>query len=139
MSSDHDDKNGASNGSATLSDLPEPPDPVEVGLLAAPAPAAVLDLAEACVRYVERAVGVKLDFTPETLPLLDHYIGGARDVLSGRARPTEGAEPVDLVAQAAGAYLGEVIRRRHPCWWRSGDKESTPASNFIAFIWWFTQ
>jgi hypothetical protein len=131
-SGDHDHENGsngAMNGSPS-GDVPETPalDEKEVALLAAPPPAAVLDLAEACVRFVERAVGVKLDFTVETLPLLDHYIGGARDVLSGRATRAmpasggtdPGAENVDLVAQAAGAYLGEVMRRRYPCWWRVG-------------------
>jgi hypothetical protein len=130
VSSDHDHQNGSSNGAINgSSELEAPPlDEKELALLAAPPPAAVLDLAEACIRYVERAVGVKLDFTVETLPLLDHYVAGARDVLSGRATPVRaagatpdpGAENVDLVAQAAGAYLGEVIRRRYPCWWRVG-------------------
>lgn len=127
MSGDDHHGNGAGNGSMNGSPSGEivvetpPLDEKELALLAAPPPAAVLDLAEACVRFVERAVGVKLDFTVETLPLLDHYVAGARDVLSGRARPTEG-EPVDLVAQAAGAYLGEVMRRRYPCWWRVGSE-----------------
>jgi hypothetical protein len=125
MSSDHDHQNGSSKSAgngASSGDMPEISalDEKELALLAAPPPAAVLDLAEACVRFVERAVGVKLDFTVETLPLLDHYVAGARDVLSGRATPDPGAENVDLVAQAAGAYLGEVIRRRYPCWWRVG-------------------
>jgi hypothetical protein len=65
------------------------------------------------VRFVERAVGVKLDFTPETLPLLDHYLAGARRVLAEK----RSEEPVEVVAQAAGAYLGEVIRRRFPSFW----------------------
>lgn len=129
-SGDHDNQNGSSSNSSTSNGAldanaePETPalDEKERALLAAPPPAAILDLAEACIRYVERAVGVKLDFSVETLPLLDHYIGGARDVLSGRASPLEGAEPVDLVAQAAGAYLGEVMRRRYPSWWRVGSE-----------------
>ncbi len=70
------------------------------------------DLAEACVRFVERAVGVKLDYEPETLPLLDHYLNDAREAAG--QRPEAGA----LVAHAAGAYLGEVVRRRYPSWWR---------------------
>lgn len=91
----------------------------EAELLAAPPPDSITDLAHACVRFVERAVGVKLDFTVETLPLLDHYLAGARSVLEQREAIARG-EPLELVAQAAGAYLGEVIRRRHASWWRLG-------------------
>jgi hypothetical protein len=76
------------------------------------APDRVRDLAEACVRFVERAVGVKLDYEPETLPILDHYLAGAR--AAAGERPAAGA----LVAHAAGAYFGEVVRRRYPSWWR---------------------
>jgi hypothetical protein len=82
----------------------------------APPPQAIQDLAEACVRFVERAVGVKLDYEPETLPLLDHYIEQGRK--AARERP----ETVPLIAQAAGAYIGEVVRRRHKGWWRTEDK-----------------
>jgi hypothetical protein len=70
------------------------------------------DLAEACVRYVERAIGVKLDYEPETLSVLDHYLREAR--ASAAEKPTTGA----LLAHAAGAYFGEVVRRRHASWWR---------------------
>lgn len=77
-----------------------------------PAPERVRDLAEACVRFVEKAVGVKLDYEPETLPVLDHYLANARTAAG--ERPTTGA----LVAHAAGAYFGEVVRRRYPSWWR---------------------
>ena len=67
-------------------------------------PQAVRELAEACVRFVERAVGIALDYTPDTLPILDHYLQEARDV--GHE------EVVDLVAPSAGAYFGEVVRRQ---------------------------
>jgi hypothetical protein len=73
----------------------------------------VKDLAEACVRFVERKLKVKLDYEPETLPLLDHYLAEARGAAG--ERPEAGA----LVAHAAGAYLGEVVRRRYPSWWRA--------------------
>ena len=79
---------------------------------AEPAPDRVRDLAEACVRFVERAVGVKLDYEPETLSLLDHYLLGARTAAA--ERPAAG----ELVAHAAGAYFGEVVRRRYASWWR---------------------
>lgn len=81
-------------------------------------PDAIADLAAACVRFVERAVGVRLDFTPETLPLLDHYLADARKTLSDTPDDSKIIEPRALVAEAAAAYFGEVVRRRHPCWWR---------------------
>jgi hypothetical protein len=78
-------------------------------------PDRVSELADACVRFVERAVGVKLDYTLETLPIVDHYLAQARENLaSAAAKPEAGA----LVAHAAGVYFGEVVRRRHPSWWR---------------------
>ncbi len=63
----------------------------------------VRDLAEGCVRFVERALGITLDYTPETLPLLDHWLR------TGEAREKE--EVLELAAPAAGAYFGEVVRR----------------------------
>jgi hypothetical protein len=72
-------------------------------------PARVAELAEACVRYVERALGVRLDYEPETLPLLDHWLASAR---GGSA-----LEVSSIVAHASGAYFGEVVRRRYASWW----------------------
>ena len=79
----------------------------------APAPPAIQELADACVRFVERAVGVKLDYTAETLPLLDHYLASARG--AALERP----ETIAVIVQTAGAYFGEVIRRRHASFWRT--------------------
>jgi hypothetical protein len=76
------------------------------------APRQVLDLAAACVRQVLAAHRVELDFTPATLPVLDHYLNEARAAVG--ARP----ETLPLIAHSAGAYLGEVVRRSHACWWR---------------------
>jgi hypothetical protein len=74
------------------------------------APEAVRELADACVRYVRRALDIELDFTPDTLPLLDHYLRSAQDVSQ--------EEILNLVAPAAGAYFGEVVRRQlGPCRW----------------------
>ena len=77
-----------------------------------PPPERVGELAEACVRFVERAIGVKLDYQAETLSLLDHYLE------EGRKAAREKPETAALVAHAAGAYFGEVVRRRHASWWR---------------------
>jgi hypothetical protein len=82
-------------------------DPVE-----AAAPAEVLELAAACVRFVGSRLGIQPDFTNETLPLVDHYVA------EGRAALGERPEALPLAAHAVGAYLGEVVRRRHRCWWR---------------------
>lgn len=73
----------------------------------------MLDLADACVRFVERAVGVRLDYQAETLPLVDHWLREARAAVDTRP------ETVPLLAHAAGAYIGEVVRRRHAAWWRT--------------------
>jgi len=65
-------------------------------------PAAITDLAEACRRFVAQAVGAELDGTQDTLPFLDHYLSEA-----GAARD----EVLTLIAPAAGAYFGEVVRQ----------------------------
>ena len=81
------------------------------------APPEIAELAEACRVYVSRALEVELDFTLETLPVLDHYIAKARENLAERP------QLVELVTRSAGAYFGEVVRRAFPSFWRlpSGD------------------
>jgi hypothetical protein len=80
-----------------------------------PAPAAVTELAQACVRFVQAAVGVTLDFRPETLSVLDHYLGTRREeLLTARsANP----EAMGIVARAAAAYFGEVVRAQFRAFW----------------------
>lgn len=69
------------------------------------APMASIDeLSRACTEYVRRAVGIELDGTPDTLPILDHYLSNL-----GEADRTD--EILGLVVLAAGAYFGEVVRR----------------------------
>jgi hypothetical protein len=79
----------------------------------ATSPRAVVDLAASCVRFVKAALGFELDFERDTLPVLDGYLGGARAAVQERP------ETLPLVAAAIGAYLGEVVRRYHHCWWRT--------------------
>jgi hypothetical protein len=67
-------------------------------------PPVVLDLADSCVRFVKRALRIELDYTPETLPILDHYLREAQGI--------DREEIISLVAPAAGAYFGEVVRRQ---------------------------
>jgi hypothetical protein len=77
----------------------------------ASAPPVIDELARACIRYVQEAIGIRLDYEAETLPLLDHYLASRRDDLT--ARPELGG----LIARAAGAYFGEVVRRRVRTFW----------------------
>jgi len=105
--------------------LPEPESAAGRRLLEEPPPPAIAELADACVRFVERVVGVKLDYSLETLPLLDHYLEHARLAMAAKK---EGAESLEIVAQAAGAYFGEVVRRRYASWWRL---ETDPADHRI--------
>jgi hypothetical protein len=79
-----------------------------------PPPGAVHDLAERAVEYVRRAVGIVLDYTPETLPVLDHYLGTV---------PTERPETVALIGAAAGAYFGEVARKLLGGEWDQSDAD----------------
>lgn len=80
-----------------------------------PPPGAVHELAERTVDFVRRAVGIALDYTPETLPILDHYL---------RQVPDENLETVALISATAGAYFGEVARRTLGGEW--GDTDGAP-------------
>lgn len=96
---------GANGAGAVRRQVSPPPEP--------PPPPAVADLADGCVRFVEKALGFQLDYTPETLPVLDHYLEQAGAAAAGRT------EALLLLVHAAGAYFGEVIRRQHASWWRA--------------------
>jgi hypothetical protein len=76
-----------------------------------PAPELIDELAAACVRFVHDTIKVELDYTAETLPLLDHYLGIARGLID------EKPELRELVFRAAGAYFGEVLRRQLNGFW----------------------
>jgi hypothetical protein len=96
-------------------------------------PEQVLEFASQAVEYVRRALGVTLEYDSETLPILDHYLrqvvtapagrpssgahgnGGNGRSGNGRSSRDEGAArppATELVAATAGAYFGEVVRRR---------------------------
>jgi hypothetical protein len=72
-----------------------------------PAPGAIHELAERTVDFVRHAIqgkrgGIVLDYRPDTLPVLDHYLRGV---------PRDQPATVALIGAAAGAYFGEVVRR----------------------------
>ena len=74
-----------------------------------PVPIEVVDGAQTCVQYVQKNLGIALDYQTETLPVLDHYLREAR----AQGSPHTHA----LIASVAGCYLGELLRARHPlCW-----------------------
>jgi len=84
----------------------EPADAEPDELLALdPAPPQVADLAAACVRFVAARYGTTLDYAPDTLSFVDQWLRDARLEIVRRPEATE------LIQSAAGAYLGEVIRR----------------------------
>lgn len=77
-------------------------------------PAQVREYAEQAVEYVRRALGVRLEYDSDTLPLLDHYL---------RSVAGEKAETAHLVIMTSGAYFGEVVRRRLGGRWELGEEE----------------
>lgn len=95
-------------------------------------PTEISELAETCREYVQRAVGVELDYTSDTLSVLDHYAKVSREGLA--ERPELG----ELVGRAMGAYFGEVVRRLMPSFWRLPSADATywevcGVSVFLAF------
>ena len=109
------DASGASTADSleTLPDVPEGLD-ADPHALAAP-PAEVADLAAACVRFTTARYGVPLDFTAETLSIVDQWLKDARREVRERM------ETLPLVQAAAGAYLGEVVRRAFGAQWVTGE------------------
>lgn len=81
-------------------------------------PTPIVELAGNLVDFVERSIGIRPDFTPETLSLVDHYAIEARKACQDRP------EIFDLTAQALGAYFGEVVRRSKGAFWQ------VPSPNF---------
>jgi hypothetical protein len=102
--------NGSANGSGHT--LPETDDEDDASRTAPPPPN-VAELAASCVRFVASRYEVALDFTVETLPVVDQYIRDARKEIA--ARP----ESVALLTASIGAYVGEVMRRRFGAFWFS--------------------
>jgi hypothetical protein len=69
-------------------------------------PPRVREYADQVVEYVRRAVGLTLEYDSDTLPLLDHYLRTLSEI--GSEQPAT----LQLVVTTAGAYFGEVVRRR---------------------------
>lgn len=84
-----------------------------------PSPEPVRELSRACEDYVARTVGFELDYSLETLPVLDEYARVVRE--SVEERP----EMLDLLARALGAYFGEVLCKNLGGFWR------LPSNNIV--------
>jgi hypothetical protein len=93
------------NGAASPLDLQMPP--------REPPPPEVAELAASCVRFVLAKYKVPLDFTPDTLGVLDHYVKEARAELTTRP------EGQALLEASIGAYFGEVVRGLFESTWRT--------------------
>jgi hypothetical protein len=111
-----DDVSGVAQAAESTSDDPpeqlDPePEPEPDPEVAEEAPPVVDEFATACVRFVASRYGTMLDFSPDTLSLLDQWLRDARAEMN--VRP----EAVEVVQSAAGAYLGEVIRRHFGAQW----------------------
>src|SRR5262245_31928548 len=77
-------------------------------------PARVREYADQAVEFVRRALGVTLEYDSDTLPLLDHYLRTLSEISSDQPAT------VQLVVTTAGAYFGEVVRRRLGGRWEMG-------------------
>jgi hypothetical protein len=75
-------------------------------------PDSIISLAESCVQAVQENLSFELDYTIDTLPVVDHHCRMARQ---GEHWP----HSAELLAQTVGAYFGEVIRRhfKDGCRW----------------------
>jgi hypothetical protein len=85
---------------------PEDFDPLDAeGGSESAAPPQVSELAAGCIRFMGARYGIVLEFERDTLSFLDQWLRDARVELA------QSPESTELVQAAAGAYLGEVIRR----------------------------
>ena len=80
------------------------------------APERVNEYAAQAVSYIQAALGVEIDYTGDTLPVVDHYL---------RSVPGDRPAMVELVVATAGAYFGEVVRRTLGGQWIFDDDSPT--------------
>lgn len=88
------------------------------------APEEIRELAGRCVAHVRHRLGFELDYSVDTLSVLDHFVAAVLAEEGGEegGAPPPGhprrAGPMHLLAPTVGAYFGEVVRRAFPCRWR---------------------
>lgn len=79
------------------------------------APTRVQEYADQAVAYVQRALGIKLEYDSNTLPVLDHYL---------RTVPGDQPAALELVVATSGAYFGEVVRKLLGGRWELGKENA---------------
>lgn len=72
----------------------------------------IRELGFACRQYVWSKVKIELDGTPETLPVLDHYVSLIREDLQ------QGSHAEPLVTRAVAAYFGTVLAMGIDGFWK---------------------
>ncbi|MCU0663906.1 MAG: hypothetical protein MUC50_16470 [Myxococcota bacterium] len=103
------------------------------------APVEIQALCERCVAHVQQRFGLELDYTADTLSVLDYFIQAViAEEAAGEELPAgdqRRAHLVHLLAPTLGAYFGEVLRREFPCRWRIvGDDPTKWAVDFEFII-----
>jgi hypothetical protein len=78
-------------------------------------PPRVREYADQTVAYVHRALGIRLEYDSDTLPVLDHYL---------RTVPDDQPAALELVVATSGAYFGEVVRQLLGGRWELGNQEA---------------
>lgn len=78
-------------------------------------PARVREYADQAVAYVQRALGIRLEYDSDTLPVLDHYL---------RTVPGDQPAALELVVATSAAYFGEVVRQLLGGRWELGSQEA---------------
>jgi hypothetical protein len=78
-------------------------------------PLRVREYADQAVAYVQRALGIKLEYDSDTLPVLDHYL---------RTVPDDQPAALQLVIATSAAYFGEVVRLQLGGRWELGTREA---------------
>jgi hypothetical protein len=71
----------------------------------------IQELSASCEQHVRDAVGMALDGTIETLPILDHYVRLSAEAI--RERP----ELLELLSRTVGAYFGQVVADHFGGFW----------------------
>ncbi len=96
------------------------------------APDEIVQYAERCVVHVKNRFGFDLDYGPEMMGVLDHFVTTVVADEAEGITPAPGdrrrSHLLHLLAPTVGAYFGEVLRREFPSRWRY---TSQPPSEWI--------
>ena len=76
----------------------------------------IIKLAEGCIEFVKQKYKIEMDYTSETLSILDHY---SLEIHNELKKIPSSKQPyfLSLIVPMIGAYWGEVVRRNFDCRW----------------------